>query len=96
MPSAICFNLDQSRILSSGNGLRRTIVPNPSINIDIKVCTNPSGCPAGKMNAQKTKCHSDDYVWLTASRLDNKSALFVEHKKINLLSNPSLSLLFHW
>ena len=26
MPSAICFNLDQSKILSSGNGLNCTVV----------------------------------------------------------------------
>ena len=47
MSSAICFNLDQSKILLSGNGLRMTFV------WCSKIFSVPTKTQHGKMNACK-------------------------------------------
>ena len=41
--SAIWFNLDQSKVLLFGNGLRKIIEPNYR-NTEVLVLTNPDGC----------------------------------------------------
>ena len=44
MSSAVCFNMDQSKILSSGNGLRKNCVePYPSTGGTQQMLENASG-----------------------------------------------------